>query len=161
VTEWLECSPCTASPVFNTACVRGNGEMGKVKGGYLRVKGTPWSLAIHFSLLMNEFLSGTLKYHSKPPKTSDQSHCMCFNWYHSVFPIIEWRRLWPASDIKEGTDNWAWESPNWPIRARAGRNLISVTKHGHFESSTTTSIYSQLCLFYLWDDKSIVTLLEV
>ena len=38
-----------------------------------------------------------------------------------------------------------------------GRNLISMTKHGHFASSTTTCIYSQL----EQDDKNIVTLPEV
>jgi len=33
-------------------------------------------------------------------------------WHLSILPL--------SSDIKEGTNNWAWESPNWPIRARAG-----------------------------------------
>jgi len=28
--------------------------------------------------------------------------------------------IWFGSDIKEGTNNWAWESLNWVIRARAG-----------------------------------------
>jgi len=38
---------------------------------------------------------------------------------HPPFKILS-MSLSLHSDIKEGINNWAWESPNWPIRARAG-----------------------------------------